>query len=356
MRPIRRVLIIQPYGIGDLLFVTPVLRALRLMPTVERVDLLLGSRTGEVVAANPHVDKIFVVDKDKLREQKPFYNFQFMWKLGAELKRGQYDLLLDYSIRGEHAFFGKFFLGISRRAGYDYKDRGFFHNIKIPIPEGFQGRHVAEFVCALAEAAGILVEDRFLEFFFEEHAKEKFEDKLGLELEKLSNDFIVVAPGGGVSWGRDAHLKQWSVINFSKLVHYLKKKIKFKSVCILGSAGERGLAEELSVLLQVPSTVLAGELSISQSAWIIGRSKLFLGNDGGLVHLAKAMNKPVIGIYGPVNPREYGPYPLAEDDVAVFKEPKNGQPGYYKFRYDQDDTSIQALTVEDAIQIIEPRI
>src|SRR5262249_47960476 len=57
----RRVLIVHPYGIGDLLFVTPVLRALRLLPSVERVDLLLGSRTDAVVRANPHVDDIFVI-------------------------------------------------------------------------------------------------------------------------------------------------------------------------------------------------------------------------------------------------------------------------------------------------------
>ena len=64
MKSLRRVLIVQPYGIGDLLFLTPVLRALRVMPTVEKVDLLLGSRTESVVRANPHVDQIYSIDKD----------------------------------------------------------------------------------------------------------------------------------------------------------------------------------------------------------------------------------------------------------------------------------------------------
>ena len=50
---IRRVLVVQPYGIGDLLFITPVLRALRLIPTVERVDLMIGSRTRAVIQGNP---------------------------------------------------------------------------------------------------------------------------------------------------------------------------------------------------------------------------------------------------------------------------------------------------------------
>ena len=63
MKSLRRVLIVQPYGIGDLLFLTPVFRALRLIPTVERVDLLLGSRTETVVRANPHVDNFYSIDK-----------------------------------------------------------------------------------------------------------------------------------------------------------------------------------------------------------------------------------------------------------------------------------------------------
>ena len=39
-KPLRRVLVIQPYGIGDLLFVTPVLRALQLLPGIETVDVM----------------------------------------------------------------------------------------------------------------------------------------------------------------------------------------------------------------------------------------------------------------------------------------------------------------------------
>ena len=60
-------LIVHPYGIGDLLFVTPVMRALRLIPTVEAVDLLLGSRTREVVEHNPHINDLFLkIGEDRI--------------------------------------------------------------------------------------------------------------------------------------------------------------------------------------------------------------------------------------------------------------------------------------------------
>ena len=130
MRTLRRVLIVHPYGIGDLLFVTPVMRALRLIPTVETVDLLLGSRTREVVESNPPVNDIFVVDKDRAHRQTWKENFCDQWELGRKLRAKHYDLILDYSLRREHAFFGRFFLGIPKCAGFAYKKRATFHNIR----------------------------------------------------------------------------------------------------------------------------------------------------------------------------------------------------------------------------------
>ena len=347
----RRVIIVQPYGIGDTLFITPVLRALRLIPSVETVDLLIGSRTKDIIVNNPHINEIFVIDKDKMRDKKPFERFKYILALGKILRKKKYDLLLDYSMRGEHAFWGKYFLGIPKRAGYDYKDRGFFHNIKLSIPEGFQGKHVVEFVCELAELAKIPVDDRFLEFYFGGGEEEKIRKKLEGELEKNSDGFIVVAPGGGASWGKDAHLKQWSVENFSELIKYLKKKIKFERVCIVGSLKEKQIANKLKELVNIKVNSFAGNLSIAETCWLLKNAKLFLGNDGGLLHLAKAVGTRVIAIYGPVNPREYGPYPLKETDNVIYKNSHSSK-GYYKFRYEKDDTSIKDLTIEDATEIL----
>ena len=118
MKPFpRNVLVVQPYGIGDLLFITPVLRALRLIPGLERVDVLLGSRTEEVIRHNPHVDEIFTIDKDLFRRQSWLKTWSGLAQLGKTLRGRNYDLLLDYSFRDEYAFFALIFLNIPRRAG-----------------------------------------------------------------------------------------------------------------------------------------------------------------------------------------------------------------------------------------------
>lgn len=346
---IRRVLVVQPYGIGDLLFITPVLRALRLIPTVERVDLILGSRTQSVIQSNPHIDDIYVIDKDKMHRKSFSENVPFLKSLGKNLKSNRYDLLLDYSIRGEYAFWSQFFLGIPKRAGYAYKKRAFFHNVRVPIPEGFYGKHAIDFACDLARQAGVSVENPFIEFFFSENQRRTLSLVLNPVLPK---NYMALSLGGGESWGKDAHLKRWSVEKFIQLSRYLMKKKNLEKIVLVGSAGERELAEKfMGSGLATENWV--GKLSITETAWVLKQSQFFVGNDGGLLHLARAVFKPVIGIYGPADPAVYGPYPLGKDSVAVYQPPVDGKPRYYKFRYHPEDCSLQDLSAEEAIERVE---
>ena len=383
MRTLRRVLIVHPYGIGDLLFVTPVMRALRLIPTVETVDLLLGSRTREVVEHNPHINDIFVVDKDRAHRQTWLENLRDQWALGWKLRAKHYDLILDYSLRREHAFFGRFFLGIPRCAGFAYKKRATFHNIRFPLPEAFWKRHAVDFYCDLAEAAGVPVEDRFLEYYFpkpfslietEVSAKPHFplkkskvngtspgdllleENKCQDKLKLLPERFLTVAPGGGDSWGKDASFKRWPVKYFAELVTRLEEERGIRGVAILGSSSEKALCEELQAMIQPPSVVLAGETTLAQTAAILKRSALFIGNDGGLVHLARALQVPLIALYGPVPPEVYGPYPPSPDAIAVYKKDLACRPCYYKFRYNNQCPTVACLkdlTPDEVMEMIK---
>ena len=348
---VRRVLVVQPYGIGDLLFVTPVLRALRLLPSVERVDLLLGSRTETVVRTNPHVDEIFSVDKDIFHRRSSSQNLKELLQLGRRLRSVHYDLLLDYSLRGEYAFFGQFFLGISKRVGFDYKGRGFFHTHRLPLPEGFRGRHVVDFFCDLAALGGVPVQDRFLEFYLTE--EDQADAASRLQEKNISGRFLVVAPGGGESWGKDAHFKRWPVPFFARMVERLREgDCGFEAVVILGSRGDRDLGDLLQAALKIPCVNLAGEIPFGTSAALIHRAVFFLGNDGGLMHLAHALRRPLMAFYGPVDPQVYGPYPPSSDAVTIVKEGLECRPCYQKFRYNSaciGRECLQALLPEEVL-------
>ena len=352
MRSLKRVLAVHPYGIGDFLFLTPVLRALRLVPSVEKVDLLLGSRTSDAARENPHVDEIFVADKGRYQSQSGRQTAREIYRLGKELRSRKYDLLLDYSLRGEYAFFARVFLGIPKTAGFDYKRRGWLHTVRFPLPQGFSGRPVVDSYSELAERAGIPVDDRWLEFYIPESARraafEKWRQKTGLS---GPGRFLFVSPGGGESWGKDAHFKQWPVPFFAELCSRLLCAGSFDGVAILGSPGEKELAAGLAQKLDKPCHDFSGELGLLESAALLERAALFLANDGGLVHMAHALRVPLIAFYGPVDPAVYGPWPSSPQALAVYKKDLSCRPCYVRFRYNSacpGRECLQDLTPDEA--------
>ncbi len=349
MSCLKKILVVHPYGIGGLLFLTPVLRALRLIPSVESVDLLLGSRTSEVARENPHVDEIFVVDKGRFQAQGRRQTAKEIFQLGKILRRRGYDLMLDYSLRGEYAFWARAFLGIPRTAGFDYKHRGFFHTLRQALPQGFCGESVVHSYAALAERAGIPVEDRWLELYIPEAARQsafqKWSAKTG---QAVAGRFLFVSPGGGESWGRDAHFKQWPVTFFAALCGRLAEAGAFDGVALLGSPAEKELAAGLAQKLSLTCYDFSGELSLLESAALLERAALFLANDGGLVHMAHALRVPLVAFYGPVDPAVYGPWPPSPQALAVYKKDLPCRPCYAQFRYNS------ACVGRECLQDLQP--
>lgn len=355
MKTFRRVLVVAPYGIGDLLFVTPVLRALRLLPGIERVDMILGSRTEQVIRSNPHVDDLFPIDKDLFHKRSWKENFKDISDLTHKLRSRQYDLMLDYSQRPEYGFWAQFFLGIPVRSGFSYKRSALFLTHKTSTAQGFSGKSVVHFFCDAAQKVGIPVEDRFLEFYVTPEDRKNAAQLLKQHSVSQNHTYAVIAPGGGESWGRDAHFKRWPSERFADLANQIQKDLGIDKILVLGSAGEKALADDLCKRLEIPSVNLTGTCSIRVSAAILEQAKCFIGNDGGLVHLAHAFQVPVAAFYGPVDPDVYGPFPKHPRAATLFKENLECRPCYQKFRYHSACTHrdcLQALSVEQAIQTL----
>lgn len=352
MKSLRRILVNQPFGIGDALFMTPLLRALRTLPTVEAVDLLLGSRTEAVFRHNPHVDQIFSIDKGKWHASKGEMSKDLisLWKN----LRGRYGLLIDCSLQREYGFYGGFLLGIPRRIGFNFKNRGRFLTQSVPLPDGFEGAHVIDFYCELGKLIGLEIEERFPEFYLSEEDREEAEKLLAQK--SIPRRFLAVAPGGGESWGKDALFKRWPVDHFLKMLSLLKERIDFEGAVVLGSRGERDLGEEMVRKSQVPVFNLSGELALGVSAALLEKSALLLANDGGLVHLAHAFHVPLVALFGPVDPKVYGPYPPAREAIAVARWVLPCRPCYARFRYNSacvDRECLTALRPADVVEFLD---
>ncbi|OGW81137.1 MAG: hypothetical protein A3G33_10080 [Omnitrophica bacterium RIFCSPLOWO2_12_FULL_44_17] len=341
-----RVLIVHPFGIGDVLFITPVIRSLK-EQGVQKIDLLLGSRTREIFKYHPDVNEMFEWSKDRPKTIKArLERWASLLKMFFCIWRNRYEAMLDFSLSREYAFLGKFVFGIPVRAGFDFKQRGIFLSHKISLSEGFNGKPVAEYYLELLESLGIKKEKSRLEFFL---GQEDLEEKNKIFKQNgIAEDesYLVVAPGGGESWGKDAHLKRWPLEHFAALICQMSREYGslFQSVVILGSKSENELGKELKGLLSGFRVFnFCGQIPIRASAAIMKHAKLVLANDGGIVHLASALKVPVVAIYGPVDHNVYGPYPKNPLSLAIYHPSLSCRPCYRKMRYQSGCCSVECL-------------
>jgi len=208
-----RILFSNPYGIGDVLFTTPLLSALKEQYPDAYVGYLVGSRTKEVIQENPYVDQIFVYDKSYLKSLKARKRWKEYLHLIRLLRKHKFNTLLDFSLTREYAALAQFLLNIPMRIGFNLKNRGTFLTHKISI-EGFREKHVARHYFDLGQFLDIKFDSgntlhTNLNFFLSKDGLSRAEHVLRENGLSADERLVFVIPGGGASWGKNAHYKQW---------------------------------------------------------------------------------------------------------------------------------------------------
>ena len=349
---VERVLIVHPFGIGDALFITPVIRALH-ENGAQKIDLLLGSRTKELFQNHPLVNQIFAFDRDRFRVHSASKKFSELFSLLRELRKNRYDTLFDFSLSRQYAFWATFFLWVPRRIGFDYKKRGIFLTHRIKLPRGFSDKHVVQYYGELLNYVSFSKSLGKLELFLSQD--NVLEAERVLEKSNIQEPFIAVAPGGGESWGKDARLKRWPVPYFFELISKIEPYLsqRFKNVVIIGGKNEWELGESLRQLDPVRFSNLCGKTSLLGSAAILKKAQLLIANDGGIVHMASAVGTPVIALFGPVDPKVYGPYPSSPEKIAITNDGPECRPCYQNMRYNSECQHIDCLNTLKPNKVLE---
>ena len=353
---LKRVLIISPFGLGDALFITPLIRSLK-ESGVEQIDLLLGSRTRELFEHNPHVNQIFEWSKYPILDTSQKWNY--LKQLGTllfQLWQNRYQAMFDFTPKAKYALLSWLILWIPVRIGFSFEGRGVSLTHKFKLLDGYTKKSVVEYYLDLLNFLGIQPTAKQLELFLKE---EDFRDcgailnNHGLDCDQ---SYLVVVPGGGESWGRDARLKRWPVEYFGKLIRSLHQSYSstFEKVLILGGQNEHFLGTALlQELGGVPAHNLCGSISIRVAAALIQKASFLLANDGGLVHIAHAVGTPVVALYGPVDPVVYGPYPTGSRALTIASIGPACRPCYQRFRYQASCTGVECLTRLTPDQVLD---
>ena len=270
----KRFLIINPFGIGDILFTTPVIRAIKESLPDSFIAYWCNARVKEILEDNPRVDKLFGLSRGDIKKIYRDSFFSGMYAsvgLWQSIRKANFDTAIDFSLDYRYALTASL-AGIKKRIGFDYKNRGRFLTDAITIA-GYKDKHMVEHNLDLLAFIGLTASFKNLEIFVLQKIEEisiRFLRKQGVTHDDA---LIGLVPGGGASWGGDAGLKRWPVENFAKLAQELLQK-KGVKIVILGDESERPLADIIIGMLKDKAIDLVGKTNLRELAGIISHLKV----------------------------------------------------------------------------------
>ncbi|MBI3011159.1 MAG: glycosyltransferase family 9 protein [Candidatus Omnitrophica bacterium] len=329
-----RLLIVNPFGIGDVLFSTPLVRAIRQAFPRAYLAYLCNRRTERILHRNPHLDELFVYEKDELMQFCRTAPIRCLWQLSGLIRRiwrRRLDLVIDLSL-GERYSFLLALLRVPRRIGFNYRNRGRFLTHALAI-DGYHEGHVVEYYRRLLHGFGIRLLDGSLELPVagedQRWAQRWLEEHRLLGRERL---LVGILPAGGVSWGVDAAFRRWSFKGFAAVGDALVERYGAQ-IILFGEASDTAVCRTVTHLMRQPTIDVSGHTTLGQFVSLLSHLSLVLCNDGGPLHLAVSQGVKTVSVFGPVDPDVYGPYPPASSShQVVVHEGLPCRPCYHHFK------------------------
>ena len=327
----KKILIINTFGVGDVLFTTPLISNLKANDPDIFIGYICNRRTMPLLDRNAKVDRLFVYERDEFDTVYQRSKVAFVTKFRQflrEVKSEQFDFVLDGSLsRG--ASFLTWLIGIKHRIGFNYKNRSLFLNKKIPL-EGYERKHVVEYYLSLLEDFGGVIRSKDLELTLNEDDL-KWAETFYFSNRTVSNGNPVIGlvPGGGASWGKESLYKRWPAEKYAKLADKLIEKFSAETI-LMGDKSELALCRKVSEAMSRKPVMACGETTINQFAALARKCSLMIVNDGGPLHIAVAAGVQTASIFGPVDETVYGPYPIGNH--IVIKKEIACRPCYQRFR------------------------
>lgn len=350
-------LIINPFGIGDVVFSTPVIENLKKHFPQARLFYMCNKKVAPIFKGHPHIEKVFIYERDEfVAEQKKsfFKGIAKYLKFIGEIRRERIGCAIDLSLNPQFGFFA-FLGGIKKRYGLDYKNRARFLNKKIRI-EGFIDKHVADYYLDALSLLDIPVVKYNLKVYSDEESRGwagEFLKKHGIG----ESDLIVgVAPCGGDAFGKDNHLKRWPPEYYASLINRLKEELKPKVFIFAGPKEKNDVTGIMNLLKDKGDVFEFCDSTLPVTIALVDRCRLFISNDTGILHFADGLDKKIVAFYGPIDEKVYGPYHADNKRAIILKKDLSCRPCYNKFRLvpcRTDRECLKSISVDEAIDAVK---
>ena len=299
-----KILILKPSSLGDVIHALPVLRLLKRHWPQSRVRWWLDASLVPLLAHDPDLDGIHAFERK--RWTAPQHWLELLGSIRA-MREQRFDLAIDLQGLARSSLFA-WLANAKKIVGLDNLREGGREGARamydLTPPRATAQTHAVDRYLAVLPLLGVPVHWDFEWLPSRPEAARRVRQTWAPEDGRTR--WIVLLPGG--RWDN----KRWPLQNFVELARLLIGLPDTKLV-VLGNQGERPLGEAIAAAAPERCLNLAGSTSLNEMIEWIRLSRLTITNDTGPMHVAAALGRRVIAIFGPTNPKNTGPYGQLEN-------------------------------------------
>ncbi|HBR15176.1 MAG TPA: hypothetical protein DD723_06515 [Candidatus Omnitrophica bacterium] len=272
---IKKILVISLSNIGDVILTFPVIDILKTELPAAALSLVIGPKAQSLFNGNPYLDKVYIYHK----KQSPLDILPWIWKL----RKQRFDLVVDLRNTAIPLMIAPQFrtpLWTAKSETLHMKEK-----------------HLKRLGTVFPNTSRL---DRSYALFIPpievQYVRRLIGDEMGHD-----QKYVVVAPGAA------DRAKRWIEEGFAEVCDQLVGSEHLK-VVFVGDEQDQKVAARIAEKMSEPSVNLCGRVSLIQLAEVLKHCHLAIGNDSAPMHLASYLDRPVLTIFGPTDPRKYGPW------------------------------------------------
>lgn len=292
---IKHVLIRSTNWVGDAILTTPAIRAVRKNFPDAEISILAKPWVIPIFYNNPYIDHLLLYDTAG-RHRK--------WlgkaRLSRDLRKSKFDLAILFQNAFEAALLA-YLARVPKRLGYNTDGRRLFLTHPIHLEPRLKQIHEIDYYLGILEGASLKLDGRELNLVVTDQERGRAEDILTKHGITGQDRLIGVNPGA--TYGS---AKRWLPERYAALCDKIQT-LWAARIMIFGGPAEESVGRHVFDLMKKPCINLCGKTNLREAVALIERCRLFITNDSGLMHVAAALDIPLIAIFGSTNPVTTGP-------------------------------------------------
>jgi lipopolysaccharide heptosyltransferase II len=304
-----KILLIRLRLIGDVVFTTPVIGALRRAFPHARLSYLVERSAAPVVMGNPCLDEVIVVERPR-----GVSRLMGDARLGWALRRRKFDVVIDLH-GGPRGSLLALATGAPQRIGYEIQGRSWMYTRTVARPRTLRARHSVVNQWDLLEAVegwpGDVPDATInpVEMPVDQRADRRVRERLRAAGVSPDDELIVIHVSAGNPFRR------WPEPAFVKVCVQLAEPSPLRRIVLSSGPSDRDAARRIAAAARAglapdarTRIVDAGDFDLRELRALVARSRLFIGGDTGPLHIAATTDSAIVGLYGPTLPARSAPW------------------------------------------------